>query len=100
MRQQSYLSLVLAAALLAGCATHSKVQPGPLTDDRAGAVAANIWYVPGRALVCGVSTVLVGVALTITLGQIYDDASLFMHGACAGPWTVQAEEIRAAVDDR
>jgi len=43
---------------------------------------------------------LAGAALTLTLGQVYEDASQIMHGGCAGPWTVEAEEIREAVADR
>jgi hypothetical protein len=97
---QRYLSLILVAALLTGCAMHSRTEPGPRADDRAGAVAANVWYVPGRVLVCGMTALLVGVALTVTLGQVYDDASQIMHGGCAGPWTVKPDEIRDAAVDR
>lgn len=65
-----------------------------------GAVAANICHVPGRALICGASALLAGAALTLTLGQVYEDASQIMHGGCAEPWTVAAEEIREVVADR
>jgi hypothetical protein len=38
--------------------------------------------------------------MTLTFGHVYEDASYFMHGACAGPWTVRAEEVREAAADR
>lgn len=97
--RRRYASVLLLAAL-AGCATHYRAEPGPRGDDRAGATAANVWHVPGRGLVCGASALLAGVVLTVTLGQQYEGASQLMHGGCAGPWTVQPEEIRNAVVDR
>ena len=100
MRQRRCASVLLAATLLAGCATHYRAEPGPRDDDRAGAPAANVWHVPGRGLVCGASALLAGVVLTLTLGQEYESASQLMHGGCAGPWTVKAEDIRRAAPDR
>jgi hypothetical protein len=100
MRQRRYLSILLVAALLAGCATHYRAEPGAGADDRSGATAANVWHVPGRGLVCGASALLAGVVLTLTLGQEYESASQLMHGGCAGPWTVKAEDIRRAAPDR
>jgi hypothetical protein len=58
------------------------------------------WYVPGRALICGASALLAGAAMTLTLGQSYEDASQLMHGGCGGLWTVDAEDVREAVADR
>jgi hypothetical protein len=100
MRQRGGASVLLVAALLAGCATHYRAEPGPQGDDRAGATAANVWHVPGRGLVCGASALLAGVVLTVTFGQDYEGASQLMHGGCAGPWTVEAEGIRRAAPER
>jgi hypothetical protein len=97
MRHRRSMSVLLAAALLAGCATHYRAQPAPDQDDRTGAIAVNVWYVPGRALMCGGTAVLAGAVLTLTLGQDYEGASRLMHGGCAGPWTVTTQEIRNAV---
>jgi hypothetical protein len=100
MKEHRFLSILLGAVLLTGCAAHTKSEPRVQTDDRVGAGVANVWYVPGRALVCGGSAVLAGVVMTLTLGQSYDSASELMHGGCSGPWTVGPREIRAAVADR
>lgn len=101
MRQPSLVVTIgLTAALLTGCATHYKADRRPAADDRLGAIVANAWYVPGRALVCGASALLAGAAMTLTFGQTYEDASQMMHGGCAGPWTVETEDVREAVADR
>jgi hypothetical protein len=100
MGQPSAVILLLAATLLAGCATHYRADRRAAADDRLGAVAANVWYVPGRALICGASALLAGAAMTLTLGQSYEGASQMMHGGCGGPWTVEAEDVREAVADR
>jgi hypothetical protein len=96
------LVVVLIGTALSGCAMHQKPPlaataraPGP--DDRAGAVAANILYVPGHGLVCGGSAVLSGVAMLITFGHAYEAASQLMHGGCSGPWVLRASDIRQAV---
>jgi hypothetical protein len=60
MTDQRFLSILLGAVLLAGCAAHTKSEePQVQTDDRVGAGIANLWYTPGRALVCGGSAILV-----------------------------------------
>jgi hypothetical protein len=100
MGQPSAIIVLLAATLVAGCATHYRTDRRPAADDRLGAVATNVWYVPGRALICGVSALLAGAAMTLTFGQSYEGASQMMHGGCGGPWTVEAEDVREAVADR
>jgi hypothetical protein len=101
MKVQRFLSILLGAVLLTGCAAHTKSgAPRVHTDDHVGAGVANVWYVPGRALFCGATAVVAGVVMTLTLGQSYDSASQLMHGGCSGPWTVGPREIREAVADR
>ena len=99
---QAVVSLMFVTTIIGGCATHGAVAPPtngrvPNTDDQIGSIAANVWYVPGRALLCGFGAVSAGVILTLTLGQSYEEASKLMHGGCSGPWTVDASDIRQAV---
>jgi hypothetical protein len=91
------LSVVLMAVLVAGCAAHLKTDPRPTTDDGIGASGADVWYVPGRALVCAGAAALSVVTMTVTFGQEYETASEIMHGGCSGPWLVRPQEIRDAV---
>jgi hypothetical protein len=92
---------MLVAALVAACATHrppvAAERAAPATDDEAGGIVANFWYVPGRALVCGGAGIMAGLVMTVSLGQSYEDASQIMHGGCSGPWLVRASDIRGAV---
>jgi ABC-type microcin C transport system permease subunit YejE len=101
MTNRSLVRFMLIAMLASGCAMHTPPAPGDArpvgTDDKVGAVAANIWYVPSRALLCGVGATISAVVMTVTLGQAYDSASELMHGGCSGPWLVHPEDIRQAV---
>ena len=90
------LSAVLMVLLLAGCAMHTRTQPQPEADDRIGADVANVWYVPGRAMVCAGAALLSVVTMTMTFGQEYETASEIMHGGCSGPWLASPQEIRDA----
>jgi hypothetical protein len=96
MRARAAVSLIVAV-MVAGCAVHGPTRPQPMADDAMGADVANVWYAPGRAITCGTSAFIAGLVMTITLGHSYDDASRLMHGACSGPWTVGAQEIRNSV---
>lgn len=88
---------IVTAVLLSGCAMHGPARPQAEADDHAGAVAANFWYVPGRAITCGTSGFISGVIMLLTFGHAYEGASEMMHGACSGPWTVHGQDIRNAV---
>ena len=106
--KQRVASFMLVAALVAGCATHG---PKPAawdsptttdgrviaTDDEVGAIAANILYAPGHALLCAGAGIMTGLVMVLTFGQSYDDASTVMHGACSEPWIVRPSDIRQAV---
>ena len=94
-------SIFVIVALLGGCVANwqpkSERLAGP-DDNRpaneAGATAANILYVPGRAIVCGASALTAFVVMAVTFGQDYTGASEMMHGGCSGPWTLKAEDVR------
>lgn len=92
------LSAALIVVLAAGCAVHTRSdpQPRPLSDDRSGAVLADIWHVPGRAMACAGAAALSIVTMTVTFGYEYETASQIMHGGCSGPWLASPREIRDA----
>ena len=98
---QRVAAVALTAIFVTGCATHQPRPdvpgPPPAADDRVGSVVANLWYTPGRALLCGGAAIAAGVVMTVTLGQSYDTASELMHGGCSGPWILRAKDIRRAV---
>src|SRR5262249_13646825 len=91
---------ILIAILASGCAMHT---PPPVmdarpvgTDDKVGAVAANLWYVPSRAFLCGVGTTISALVMTVTLGQGYDSASAIMHGGSNVPFGLQTTSLSPA----
>ena len=88
------VGIVVTAVVLNGCAMHGPGRPQAEADDHAGAVAANFWYAPGRAITCGTAGFISGVILLMTFGNTWSDVSTMMHGACSGPWTVSGQDIR------
>lgn len=98
---RAILSVALTAALLAGCAGPRALRgpddkPVTRADDshEAGAIAANILYVPGRGLVCAGSGLIAGLVMLVTFGQAYDSASELMHGGCSGPWVLEPQDVQ------
>ena len=60
----------------------------------AGAIATNIFLVPGRAITCVLGGA-VGIALlAATLGTAYRAASGAVHEGCGGKWTVSGDDLR------
>ena len=100
-RTRRIMSAGLLAILVVGCASHRAPSSanGPVTDtdDEISSVAANIWYAPGRAIICGLGAISAGLVMTVTLGQSYEEASQLMHGGCSGPWVVSGSDIRQPV---
>ncbi len=60
----------------------------------AGAVAVNVFLVPGRAITCVLGSVAGIVALAATLGTGYRAASAAVHEGCGGKWTVSGDDLR------
>ncbi|HEU4367827.1 MAG TPA: hypothetical protein VFV05_06290 [Methylomirabilota bacterium] len=75
-------------------------------DDRnqglydAGAVAANVFLVPGRAITCVLGGAVSLVTLVVTLGSGYRAASAVMHEGCGGKWIVTGDDLRPDVRPR
>ena len=60
----------------------------------AGAVAVNMFLVPGRAITCVLGGVAAIVALAATLGTAYHAASSAVHEGCGGKWMVTGDDLR------
>src|SRR5262245_55828971 len=72
----------------------------PARADEAGstaaAVASNFFYVPGKAVVCGVSGVLWVATMALTFGTLYQESADFVRGGCGGTWMLTDEDIKPA----
>ena len=115
------ISALLTALLLAGPLTplaHAQ-QPQPPAPDRfqetlkaereadrhrgtydAGAVAVNVFLVPGRAITCVLGGVVGFVALAATFGTGYRAASAAMHEGCGGKCMVTGDDLRPDTRNR
>jgi hypothetical protein len=60
----------------------------------AAAVASDVFYVPGKAIVCGVSGVLWAATMALTFGSLYQEAADFVKGGCGGQWVLTGEDIK------
>jgi hypothetical protein len=60
----------------------------------AAAVVSDIVYVPGKAIVCGVSGVLWITAMGLTFGALYNESANFVKGACGGRWVLTGEDMK------
>ena len=60
----------------------------------AGAVAVNVFLVPGRTITCMLGGVVGLVALVATFGTGYRAASAAVHEGCGGKWVVTGDDLR------
>jgi hypothetical protein len=98
MLLRTTVAAVLAVALLGGCASRQVSKVDRVKSDSpgngAGAVVANVWYTPGRAITCAGGAILAGVVMSVTFGALYDESADVMHGACGGPWFLTSADVR------
>jgi hypothetical protein len=66
----------------------------------AGAVAVNVFLVPGRAITCVLGGVVSFVTLAATFGTGYRAASAAMHEGCGGKWMVTGDDLRPDTRNR
>ena len=72
----------------------------PTEGDAVGAGMMNVVYVPGKAIVCGLGTVVsVGVML-ITLGSAYRAAVTTFKEGCGGTWILTPEHVAGKIPPR
>lgn len=80
--------------------SQANTSPEPSTGAEVAAGFANIFYPPGKLILC---TVGVGVGLAITLvtfGTKADEGARFVKGSCGGKWYMTAEQMERTVGDQ
>jgi hypothetical protein len=91
----------LLVLLLIGMSTSSGWADGkgsepPSAGANAAAAVGDIFYVPGKAIVCGVSGALYVATMALTFGALYQEATDFVKGGCGGKWVLTGEDIKPA----
>lgn len=66
----------------------------------AGAVAVNVFLVPGRAITCVLGGAVGIATLALTFGSGYRAASAAVHEGCGGKWMVTGDDLRPEVRTR
>jgi hypothetical protein len=95
MTTKRCLAALLIALFLATAAPTSWADPEPPgAGANAAAAVSDVFYVPGKAIVCGVSGVLWIAAMGITFGTLYQESNDFVKGACGGKWILTGEDIK------
>ena len=88
---------LLVSLLIATTPPTSWAEGEPVTPGKdAAAAVSDVFYVPGKAIVCGVSGVLWIGAMVITFGTLYQESNDFVKGACGGKWVLTGEDIKPA----
>jgi hypothetical protein len=59
-----------------------------------GAVVANVFVAPGRAIICGVGSTGALLVMLLTFGTGYGTAKRVFEEGCVGKWTITADDLR------
>lgn len=65
--------------------------------DRVGAGFLNVFYVPGKAIVCGLGTIASVGVMAITLGTAYRAAVDTYREGCGGTWVLTPEHVAGKI---
>src|SRR5712691_5494534 len=100
VRTKPFVTVLMAAALLlcpspspAWAQSPQPAKDGPGTAEEVAAGLSNVFYVPGKAIVCTTSGILWVVTMALTFGALYNDAANLVKGGCGGKWIVAREDI-------
>jgi len=88
---------LLSRAAVVEAAELSSVDVEVSDGDRVGAGVMNVVYVPGKAIVCGLGTVVSAVVLLATLGSAYRAAVATFKEGCEGPWVLTPEHVAGKI---
>jgi hypothetical protein len=93
------VTVLMAALLLCPISSPAWAQGSQPAKDGAGTgeeVAAglsNVFYVPGKAIVCTTSGILWVATMALTFGALYNEAANFVKAGCGGKWVLVKEDI-------
>ena len=88
---------LLSRAAVVEAAELSSVDVEVSDGDRVGAGVINVVYVPGKAIVCGLGTVVSAAVLIVTLGSAYRAAVATFKEGCEGPWVLTPEHVAGKI---
>ncbi len=100
MSRSPLLGVLLATAILVGgplapvAMADEPANPSSKRDYGVEADLINVFYAPGKAIVCGATGILGTLELALTFGAAYEDAARLIKGGCGGRWTVGSEDLR------
>jgi hypothetical protein len=102
------LSVLLAVTMflagpLAPIAWAQQAQPAQAATDEpdiygVAAGFSNVFYAPGKFIVCAASVVLGVTAMGLTFGALYDESTRFVKGGCGGSWALTPADLKPAVE--
>jgi len=70
----------------------------PSAAATAGAVAINVFRVPGKAFLCGLGTLTAGGLMLLTFGTQYRAASAVFREGCGGKWVIGPSDLDRDVE--
>lgn len=88
------LLALLLVALGAPTVRADEASKEPSAGANAAAAIADVFYVPGKVIVCGMSGALYIATMAITFGALYQEATDFVKGGCGGKWVLTGEDIK------
>jgi hypothetical protein len=88
---------LLSRAAVVEAAELSSIDVEVSDGDRVGAGILNVAYVPGKAIVCGLGTVVSAVVMLATLGSAYRAAVATFKEGCEGPWVLTPEHVAGKI---
>lgn len=100
MNTTRWIAAALILLLVVTGASVGSAEDTPSTTGTAGAgataaaVASDVFYVPGKAIVCGLSGVAWVAAMALTFGALYQESADFVKGGCGGQWVLTGEDIK------
>ena len=102
MTSTRWIAALLVLLLIGTCVPPSWADDAPRATEPPGAgataaaVVSDVFYVPGKAIVCGVSGVLWVATMALTFGTLYQEATDFVKGGCGGKWVLTGDDIKPA----